>query len=294
MSFFERIRPNVSRRTTTEDDEFVERLAYRFLRWNIFILFALIAIVAFAIAYDTFWARIFTRGAATESAVNLLTVLLPVIGTWVGTVLTFFFSEKNFKEAKKAQAEAQQNLMKLAGKEAETTSVRELMIGFGEIKGTITLKDKDVQSATIASVAKSFEEALQRDSLVNRVLFVSPGPSQGQGIFAGILHRSVWDEVRTVVADQAIGLDFSSSSGSGSTLKDVWDLELPSRPGTRFGDVVAANVPFLPRAATLAGAKAAFETGQGAEDAFVTQNGSAEEPILGWITNKLLLDYLKP
>lgn len=66
------------------------------------------------------------------------------------------------------------------------------------------------------------------------------------------------------------------------TLKDLLDA-----PGMR--DLVANSLGFVPAGATIAEAKRVMEETKNCQDIFVTERGSRDEPIQGWLTNGEIL-----
>jgi hypothetical protein len=52
------------------------------------------------------WGKNSSGAEVAAAAKDILATLLPVIGTWIGTVLAFFYSKENFESAARPQMDS--------------------------------------------------------------------------------------------------------------------------------------------------------------------------------------------
>ncbi len=58
-------------------------------------------------------------------------------------------------------------------------------------------------------------------------------------------------------------------------------------------DFVARSLAFVSKNATLGDAKAVMEKTKNCQDVFVTENGTPDEPMLGWLPNTEISKFTK-
>jgi hypothetical protein len=189
---------------------------------------------------------------------ELMGMLLPVLGTWVGTVLAFYFSKENFESANQNVRAMVRQIS--ARDQLRAISAKEVMIPVGSIIG---LKLGDSQT--------------DRDiDLVNDVLRlisdkVTRVPIQAaNGAIKYVVHEST---LHKYLYNAAAG---SPPGPAGLTLEDLVNDAL--------GKLIKA-IAFVPESATLADAQEAMKKVPQCQDVFLTKTGAADEPIIGWITN---------
>jgi len=215
-------------------------------------ILSLIGVVVLAVV-------IITSKTEQPQANLVLTSVLPLIGTWVGTVLAFYFSKASLETATQSVA----------------TIARQLS---PEDK----LKSKPVKEAMIARAQMHIEQpgfnlraALTWLTAENRgrvpVLDANDLPQF-------VVHRSVIDQFLAKNALAAHPVDPNTL-----TLTELLaDTDLGPQIRDSFG-LVAEN-------ATLGDAKTSMDASQFRQDVFITKTGMRTEPVLGWITNIILED----
>ena len=198
-----------------------------------------------------------------NSSALVLTVFnatLPLVGTWVGTVLAFYFTRENFTAAS-------QQAIKLVGSLSEeklkSTSVEQAMLPFDSIKGARQLLSSDGEKDI---KTKDLLESLKPP--VNRV------PIFGKhNDIKYILHDSM------IYKDAAVN-DLTIKEQTGERDRTLDDMLKEKENRELFG---AFSV--LPTTATLADAKSKMDNGN-CRDVFVTKRGSPTETVLGWVTDR--------
>lgn len=230
-----------------EKRDFREKLALYVL------IAALIAMTLLA------WAAIGTGGA---NAKDVLTMILPVLASWVGTVIAFYFGSKNFEAASE---QARELMGKLGAEERSQHSVTAIMRPLGEM-GIIKLdNDASLDTLTIKSI---LERMVDHKS---RIPLLSP---KGYPLY--MVHSSSIDR-------------FVSEGGKkDATLKKF--LEQMEKFGLKYGP--DDGFITISSSASIAQAREKLDQHRSAQDIFITKTGSSDEPLLGWISNTRLLKFI--
>jgi hypothetical protein len=197
-----------------------------------------------------------------SQAKDILGTILPMIGTWVGTVLAFYFGKEQLEAATRSVTSIARQLTP----EEKLSSIRvtEKMIP----RSAAYMLDQPPAAIRLFEAVAS----LDRERKGNRLPILKP---DGQPLW--IIHRSTIDRFIA----KAAGAGKSSAELQALTLENLLsDAEFRSRLETSFA-VVAQT-------ATLADAKRAMESIPYCQDVFVTQGGGRTEPVVGWITNVII------
>jgi 5S rRNA maturation endonuclease (ribonuclease M5) len=210
---------------------------------------------------------VFTSGAAERSNVakEVLAVVLPLLGSWVGTVLAFYFSKENFEAATRSVTELAKQIT--PQERLVSTPVRDKMIP----------KDKLLFRRLPPDQVKLVEtlDALDAAKKGNRV------PVFADKDFPGyVIHRSMIDRYLADKARQGV----DPAKVAQLTLQDLL---------TESPDIAKAfetSFATVAETASLADAKNAMDRLPQCQDVFVTRRGTKDEEVLGWITNVVIAD----
>jgi hypothetical protein len=204
-----------------------------------------------------------------DIAKYILGVLLPVIGAWVGTVLAFYFGQVNFEAASRSAANLVRQLSpreKLQAKPAD-----QAMMKINEVTTFKIPSDKTEADIKIRElIDKGFEKDKSHPRQRLPILY-----AEGKGKY--VLHRSTID---AFVAPKKRPPDVDESTLS---LKDLLeDAKLKDY-------IVNSFLPLAPNA-TLADAKDLLDKNPQCLDILVTQDGTKNGTVVGWITNVMVLN----
>ena len=179
--------------------------------------------------------------------------VLPLFGTWVGTVLAFYFAKENLQAAT-------DSTLRLAGRRDPATPVAEVMIPRSKITSHDLAAGVDPGTVPIAVL---------RDTMHNKRFRRIPILSS-TGAVLYVLHDSA-------IAKYAEGKQKRLSDITSETFADlVADAELKAQ---------VEAIGFVAASADLGQARAAMRSVKGCNDVFVTQDGRRDGPVVGWITN---------
>jgi hypothetical protein len=188
--------------------------------------------------------------------------LLPLLGTWVGTVLAFYFAKANFESAAK-------NTKDLLGmtERLRSTPVESVMLKMTDpsvIKKTLVPPEKP-ESLKIAELVK-----IMRDNRRHRLPVLN---SDGSPLF--VIHLSTLTDF---ISTQALSAAAGAKPVADLTIGDLQTLDVQL-----YQQILAWACVKL--GAALAEAKLAMETIPNCSDVFVTTSGRPSDPVVGWITN---------
>lgn len=203
---------------------------------------------------------------AANDAVNkreIFNILVPLFGTWVGTILAFYFSKENFESA---NASVRRMAEKLTPEQIlKETSVRQVMKMRGAIKAIVISSGKDDDTITL----KDIQDLLNQGN--SRAPVFRTGDSAKY-----VIHDST---LAKFVADRAM-----AQPGSVTNATRLSDM-LPYKIGTEDFKSIVSKIAFVGLDASLSDARDAMVAVKGAQDVFITKNGKPEEAVEGWLTN---------
>lgn len=198
----------------------------------------------------------------SEAAKLVFGSLLPLLGTWVGTVLAFYFAKANFESAAK-------NTKDLLGitERLRSTPVESVMLKMTDpsvIKKTLVPPEKP-ESLKIAELVK-----IMRDNRRNRLPVLN---SDSSPLF--VIHLSTLTDF---ISTQALSTTAGSKPVTDLTISDLQAVD-----AQLYQQILAWACVKL--GATLAEAKRAMEDVPSCSDVFVTTTGRKTDPVVGWLTN---------
>lgn len=193
-----------------------------------------------------------------EMARLVFASVLPLLGTWIGTILAFYFAKENLQAASTTTLET----LKAAGTFTDETKASDVM----------------TQLAKISPVRHVLDRAAA-EALVLRELYVAMRASQNARV--PVLTN---DGVALLVVHEPDVDKYAQLQGKpASDLADSDTLhELRATPElARAVDTFVA----VGEAASVGDARTAMRGEPGCKDVFVTSNGSRSGKVIGWITN---------
>jgi CBS domain-containing protein len=207
------------------------------------------------------------KESVKESAQLLFTSILPLLGTWVGTVLAFYFTKESLEAGSKATMDTVRSL----SQRLSSTPVSSTMMDAAKIIKVAIPAGQTVGDLTGKLINDEFEKTAQGQR-ISRLLIVND-----TGACVGILHRSIWMEM------QLAALQHNPAVATADPVKPL--LLLTSQAGKTFNAVITGTLAYIAFDRTLADAKAAMSALPLCQDVIVTQTGNSTEPMRGWVSN---------
>jgi hypothetical protein len=211
-----------------------------------------------------------TNATTDQNRFLVLTVfnaLIPLFGTWVGTVIAFYFSRENFSAA----AQSTRELIQQFGDER----LRQIPVDRVWTSAATIEKITLGQGETDANVEVRRIRGLLSDRVTRVPIFEQTGAAKY------VIHQSM---IFKFIADN----DGVTTIGAGAAQREATLADFIAVPDLR---AMITKLAFCPRNATLADAKSRMEAIGGCQDTFVTATGQRTEPVLGWITNVDIAKY---
>lgn len=191
-----------------------------------------------------------------------LNILLPVFGAWVGTVLAYYFSKENFAAATRAlvtQLTPEEKLKSILAKDVMIPIDKAVKLTLEKEESKVKLKEDIINKHL---------------NKVNRLPFLDPN-----GRIKYMAHRSLIDKFIVQKASNEKAL-------ADLTLQDMLD-------DREFAKMLTDSIGIVRETSNLADAKALIDRITICLDVFVTEDGTPNTKVLGWITNVIILEQSK-
>lgn len=186
------------------------------------------------------------RGQTTQL---VFSAVLPVLGTWVGTVLAFYFARDNLQAAT-------DSTLRLTGRTDPRTPVTQVMVPRERMTARTLAPGGNPADLALTDLAGAMAAAA-----VKRVPILT-----ATGAVAYLVHQSTLDSFAQAHGSQLSG-----------TLADLVADPTLGPPVKALG--------FVGPHAVVAEARAALRAVDQCNDVFVTTSGQSADPVLGWLTN---------
>jgi len=229
----------------------------------IFGLLAVSLLAIMAIIFSAIWGK---DDEIFSNVKDILSMVLPLIGAWVGTVLAFYFSRENFKAASDSTRDLF-STFKSTEEKLKTILVSDVMIRESVMAKLILNKDEKL----IKLQADIIDEIMEKDknNTFNRlpVLMDNLHPKY-------LIHRSLFDKFMVNMAKAG---------------KKLEDLTLADFTGDKdFVNLLTKSFGTIKVNSSLADVKHVIDTVTDCQDVFVTETGESNSKVIGWITNVIV------
>jgi len=210
----------------------------------------------------------------------LFSTILPLFGTWIGTVLAFYFSKENLAAANKTVEHLVNTLT--SDKKLATIKAKDVMIPLGGPTGlkyqpyNTGVKDTDLKlKAYFLDFTK--KEGIQRTILLDEKMCAKY-----------VFHNST---VQEFITEQCLAGAVPASPPASAPAVDTLTLtfaDLMAKGNDKVKAILKDGIKFIGQDANLSDAKVLIRNFPACNDVFITQTGSPNESVLGWITDKTI------
>lgn len=199
-----------------------------------------------------------------DSVKDILTLLLPVIGAWVGTILAYYFSRDNFQAAAESSREMFKDVISSTKEKLKSIIAKNVMINIDAVdKLILDKKESEV------FLKKDIIKAILNKKNRNRLPVLDPKMKAKY-----MIHRSIID--RFIV--ESIDKDLKSDD---LTLQDMLD-------DSEYKIMISDSFKTIKDTSNLLDAKNYIDDIEICLDIFVTKSGKADAVVIGWITNSMV------
>lgn len=225
--------------------------------------------------------HIISKSPATEKfkeIQNLFGILLPLLATWVGTILAYYFSKDNFEAANRSVRELVKQVMSPEERLQELT-VSEVMLK-PDVFALITVVDyNEFKKCKINELIMEMEK-----THTERLPILEKGTLK----FIFLIYRTTIERFILGYGNHKIEMnDKSTPKGEDLTIQNMFDSTY--QLAKEVMELTSKKL-FLPITATLAEASQMMQDNTICQDVFVTKTGNRDEKIEGWITNNIIVE----
>ena len=206
-----------------------------------------------------------------SAAQLLLSALLPLFGTWVGTVLAFYYTKESYQAASQGTLDA----VKSVAQRLSATPIATKMMPFAQIIVHQVPAAGSLDNLSLPDIEKKFDTVGANGQKISRLLILD-----NTGACIGILHHSLFAEMLAMLLRDNPQVDLTTA-----TLSPLLAKESRGYKGMTYRDLIQKTVAFVAQDRTVADAKAAMEQIPGCQDVIVTKTGDRTEPVIGWLSN---------
>jgi len=201
----------------------------------------------------------------------IIGILLPLWGTWMGTILAFYFSKENLDAANKTVRYLTDKITS-PDEKLKSIKVKDVMI-----KNIISFKadDSKIDDSNIYDLLNTMDGKLTEEGKpLSRLPIVN-----NSDILKYIIHRGTFDSylISRIKTDPTTDL-------TKLTIKDMKNDNDPTLKKIMSKDMLV----FVSEQSSLRDAQILLDKIESCKDVFVTPNGTSEEKIIGWITDTLV------
>jgi len=199
---------------------------------------------------------------------TMFSSILPLFGTWIGTILAFYFSKENLKAANDT---VQYLVNKItSNSRLESIKAKDIMIPIESLIYKTYKSGTDDKSLNLKTDFLDFIN----DNHISRIILLDENKCAKY-----VLHRSV---IESFITEQGYTLT--------TPIKDLTFYDMKQTTNEKIRLVLAGSIKFINNAATLADAKLLIENSPECNDVFITENGNGSMAVLGWITDKTIAE----
>jgi hypothetical protein len=242
-----------------------DRSIFYLARWIVIFSFGVIG--ALGLAAIIIGARDPNATERFRAVKDILSLLLPVIGAWAGTVLAYYFSKENFEAAARTTSTLVQQLT--PDERLRSIIATNVMIPIDNAaKLTLT------KSADATTLKKDIIDNILDKQDKNRLPILD-----GQGRAQYMAHRST--------IDQFIVQEVAKST-------PLVDLTLQSMLNDgKYKLILENGFGTIRTTSSLADAKVLMDKTPVCLDVFITEDGTRNTKVLGWLTNVQIMEQAR-
>ncbi len=206
--------------------------------------------------------------SSNSNGMTILNMVLPVVATWIGTVLAFFFGRANFESANLQVQQLVDRVQQTPPGQRAQVNVTVIMRRIPDITSLVIPAGKSEHDFKLSDLYSQFSDTISRLPVID----ADSKPKY-------MIHQSSIDSYLA-----------NEKNASKDDLLDAFIAKQKAN-GIEFG--LKQGFVLVSEATTLADAKHAMEAVDGCLDIFVTKGGTQGEPLTGWISNQRLTRYMQ-
>lgn len=195
--------------------------------------------------------------------ITIFNTVLPVVASWVGTILAFYFGRENFESANK---QVRDIMKKTEGVSSKTVNITTIMKPFADMKSYPLSQDKQEDKVKLSELQELLEGKVNRLPIVD-----------------------VNNVVKYMIHEASIDKYIAKGGNENNSLADF--LKERKSQNVEFGLNHAFVV--VGEKASVLEANAKMDEYPFVRDVFVTRGGTPNEPYIGWASNVRLIKFME-
>lgn len=203
--------------------------------------------------------------AADETqAINIFNVILPVVASWVGTVLAYYFGRENFESANQ---QVREMVQRLSPDQLAKSPVTSIMRSFNDTVHIKIPEGQDDKDILLSTITEKFD-----GKTITRIPIVVEGNKPKY-----MIHES---RINKYIAE-------------GGSKDDTLEKFIAHQKDANIEFGIFKGFVVVSEKTTIVDAKQKMEEIPTCQDIFVSKQGTADESLTGWISNLRLGKYLE-
>ena len=199
-----------------------------------------------------------------DQAINIFNVILPVVASWVGTVLAYYFGRENFEAANKQVREIVQ---RLSPEQLAQSPISSIMRSFNDTIHVPIPDGKEDKDIKLSSLMEKFN-----GKTITRIPVVTEDKKP-----------------KYMIHESSVNRYLAGGGKKGDTLAAF--LTVLKKDNIEFE--IYKGFIVVSEETTIADAKQKMEAILTCQDIFISKKGTADEPLTGWVSNLRLGKYLE-
>lgn len=238
----------------------------------------------------------------------LFSAILPLFGTWIGTILAYYFSKENLAAANQTVQHLVNSIT--SDKKLEAIKAKDVMIPLDKLfyqpyktgadDKNINLKSyfldfitsKNIQRVILLDETNCAKYVLHKSSIegfIAEQYFSLPTNTPPKAAPADPAEEQTTSSEGEKPATNSAEPG-SSDTGTFKAARDLTFADLKANGNASVQAILKDGIKFIKEDANLSDAKLLINNYIACNDVFVTKNGMPNDPILGWITNKTITE----
>ena len=217
------------------------------------------------------------KGNDKETSQNVMSATLPLYGTWVGTILAFYFSRNAFESASTASSRNAEIYSQFArGTVAVTSAPNDTLakISLKSLANGLIFSENDLAKPLNNVVADMVSKERYKVIVVD-----------AEKKYIDLISRINASAFLATAASSSVQAANVNSPSTPPSIKDYLDWR------RNQGAKVQPIVVYLPETATLADADAKLKETPGCRDVIVTSDGNPTSPVVVYVTDADINEY---
>jgi len=198
-----------------------------------------------------------------DETMTIFNIVLPVMASWVGTILAFYFGKENFESANKSVRDM---IERISPEQREQSLVKAIM--------------RNITNTVYYQFAKG---------KTNKDVKVSELRDLLKGNISRLLILDSEDKPKYIIHDSR----FSAYLLDGGKATDTLEQFIAYHDKKRISFGLNKGFIMVSEDTTLGDAKKKLQQNPSCQDIFITKNGTEKEPLSGWISNIRMEKYFQ-